>query len=81
MYYLPLQKFNHCVYEARDGKDLLDGLFEFMGDSVVVPTGQEWEDDVMKPFLDALISKHKEIKKKSDEVTIRRNSESHIDIL
>ena len=60
---LPLKKFKQCAYEALDGKDLLDGLFEFMGDSVVVPTGQEWEDEVMMPFLQRIISKQKEMKK------------------
>ena len=61
-----------------DAKDLLNGLFEFMGHSVVVPTGQEWEDEVMTPFLNQIISKQKEIKKKSVEQQIKRKSKSVI---
>ena len=57
-----------------DAKDLLNGLFEFMGHSVVVPTGQEWEDEVMTPFLNQIISKQKEIKKKSVEQQIKGKS-------
>ncbi len=49
-------------------KDVLDGLDTFMEDSLVLPTGQEYEDDTLLPILQKLVRKRKETKMLEDQM-------------
>lgn len=66
------QNFKSCVYEATSKEDLVDGINAFMDQSLVVPTGQHWEEEVLMPFLRGIIFKQKE--KTEKLIELRRKS-------
>ncbi len=53
----------------------MDGINLFMDQSLVVPTGQHWEEEVLMPFLRSIILKTKE---KTEKLTELRRKSMHV---
>ena len=63
-----LQKFKYCAYGSTIKKDLVDGLDTFMEDSLVLPTGQHYEEDTLMPILQRIMKKGKEVKENEERM-------------
>jgi len=67
MCYVFVQHFHNIAYQAFDRKQLLQGIHEFLDESMVVPPG-DWDHDLF-PFAD-IQEKSKAILQRKKRLTI-----------
>ena len=56
------------VYEASSKQCLVDGIKSFLDNSVVLPTGQRWDEDVLAPVIRRIIAKQQQESKEKDVI-------------
>ena len=68
-----LQKFKYCAYESTNKQEIVEGIDHLMDDSLVIPTGQPWEQETFLPVIKRLMKREKEVRKAEEKATLLRS--------